>query len=63
MTSKLFVATAGCCSTILLLIPGYSSDGNGGNGIADKSPKEIRHQAYQALLSAKSVRMTLKDAR
>ncbi|MFF4826937.1 hypothetical protein ACFY20_28650 [Streptomyces sp. NPDC001312] len=46
---------------ILLLISGYSSDGNGGNGIADKSPKEIRHQAYQALLSAKSVRMTLKD--
>ncbi|MFF4147059.1 hypothetical protein ACFY0A_38385 [Streptomyces sp. NPDC001698] len=46
---------------ILLLISGYSSDGNGGNGIADKSPKEIRHQAYQALLSAKSVRITLKD--
>ncbi|MFD4976913.1 hypothetical protein [Streptomyces sp. NPDC058424] len=61
MTTKLFAATAGCCSTILLLIPGYSSDGNGGNGIADKSPKEIRHQAYQALLGAKSVRETLKD--
>ncbi|MFD4970179.1 hypothetical protein [Streptomyces sp. NPDC058424] len=46
---------------ILLLISGYSSGGNGGNGIADKSPKEIRHQAYQALLGAKSVRVTLKD--
>ncbi|MER6978191.1 hypothetical protein [Streptomyces carpinensis] len=46
---------------ILLRMLGFSADDNGGNGIADKSPKEIRHQAYQAMLSAKSVRMTLKD--
>ncbi|WP_415952484.1 hypothetical protein [Streptomyces sp. KLOTTS4A1] len=53
LCAGLLVGTLAAC--------GDDSSGSGGNGIADKSAKEISDAAQQALLEAKSLRMKMES--